>query len=77
MRYPFKFTETFIADLTDINSVELVDDTTLHIGFKISGDIAKVKYDTPNHCKAKFDAFYVIVRGICEQRARTGELWNA
>lgn len=77
MKYPFKFTETFIADVTDINAVELIDDTTLHIGFKISGDIAKVKYDTPEHCKTIFDSFCKIVKGICEMRARTGELWNA
>ena len=58
MKYPFRFTDTYIADIAEIVSVEILNGTgmTLLITFK-TADENTIGFDTVEDCAQRFDDF--------------------
>lgn len=58
MKYPFRFTKSYIADINEIVSAELVNSkgSTIMITFK-TGDSDVIECDSVHNCKETFEEF--------------------
>jgi hypothetical protein len=74
MRYPFRFTKLYIADINEIVSAELVNSegSTIMLTFK-TGDSEVVECDSVHNCKEIFEEFCKACRLIVRNRMQ-GEI---
>lgn len=74
MKYPFRFTKSYIADINEIVSAELVDneETTIILTFK-TGDSEVVEFDSVHNCIETFEQFCDAC-GQISSNIRQGEL---
>lgn len=57
MKYPFRFTNTYIADIEEIVSAEVTcNQTEIAILFK-QGDMETIIFDTAEDCTQRFEDF--------------------
>lgn len=58
MKYPFRFTDTYIADLDQIISAEILNSTRMSIVLLLKTDYeTTVDFDTVEDCTQKFEDF--------------------
>ena len=58
MKYPFRFTDTFIVDIDRVLIAEILysSETSIHIIFKNAEELI-ISFDTVEECTQKFDDF--------------------
>lgn len=69
MKYPFRFTKSYIADINEIVSAELnnITNTSILLTFKIGGSEV-VECDSVHDCIEVFERFCGLCNGIAESK---------
>lgn len=68
MKYPFRFTSTYIADLDQIVSAEVVcNQTEASLQYK-NGDADTIDFDNKKQCLAVFERFCRTCKGYANEQ---------
>lgn len=73
MKHPFRFTDTYIADLEQILNAKLIRDKRTIVVSYINGDSDIINFDYNAQCIAVFERFCEACMACDEQRRVEGE----